>query len=201
MDQETVVDRLYQELVALEVSIDPNELSLLNTAGDVFRKTLLLAAASYFERRVVSTVLDFVGSRGRDNELVMEFVKNKALSRQYHTLFDWDKTNANKFFRLFGPSFQDHAKKRVATDEVFAEGVQAFLEIGRERNRLVHEDFGSFSLEKTADEIYSLYVSGLKFVVLMRETLETWKWEGPNPELPGSVAPAFKNRDVRLRWR
>lgn len=42
--------------------------------------------------------------------------------------------------------------------------VQAFLEIGRERNRIVHQDYGAISLEKTAEEIYALYQKAEQFV-------------------------------------
>lgn len=39
-----------------------------------------------------------------------------------------------------------------------------FLELGGERNRLVHEDFGAFTLEKTTEEIHALYCRTLHFV-------------------------------------
>ena len=38
------------------------------------------------------------------------------------------------------------------------------MEIGRDRNRMVHDDFGSFSLEKTSEEIYETYRIGSRFV-------------------------------------
>ena len=42
--------------------------------------------------------------------------------------------------------------------------IEAFLEIGRERNRLVHQNFGTFTLEKTSKEIYDTYRSAVEFV-------------------------------------
>ena len=39
-----------------------------------------------------------------------------------------------------------------------------FLEIGREKNRIVHEDFSSFFMEKTFEEINNLYLSAKIFV-------------------------------------
>ncbi len=44
------------------------------------------------------------------------------------------------------------------------ESFAAFLEIGRERNRLVHQDFGVFALEKTTAEIHPLYTRAILFV-------------------------------------
>jgi hypothetical protein len=55
-------------------------------------------------------------------------------------------------------------KKCVSDDAELKTSIEAFLEVGRERNRLVHQDFGSFTLEKTADEIYTLYSTAMKFV-------------------------------------
>ena len=46
----------------------------------------------------------------------------------------------------------------------FLDGNQAFMEIGRDRNRLVHQNFGSFSLEKTSSEIYDAFRLATKFV-------------------------------------
>ena len=55
----------------------------------------------------------------------------------------------------------------VKTDDQLDISVKAFLEIGRERNRLVHQDYGTFTLEKTADEIYKLYQAALTFVEVL----------------------------------
>ena len=70
----------------------------------------------------------------------------------------------NRFFGLFGTSFQQSMKKEVRENKDLEHSIGAFIEIGRDRNRLVHEDFASFSLEKTSQEIYDLYRSALKFV-------------------------------------
>ena len=95
---------------------------------------------------------------------ILALVKAKAVARQYHTWFDWDGRNANSFFRLFGRTFLENMRRKVEDDAVLKEGILAFLEIGRERNRLVHEDYGSFSMEKTSDEIYQLHRSAMVFV-------------------------------------
>ena len=161
----TVVDVLHEDFIALLSVLDEaDEVSLRAVADDNFRKSLLLAAASYFERRMTEIVLSFVEDATNRNLLVTALVRNKAVSRQYHTWFDWETGNANRFFRLFGSDFGDFMKRRIREDDEFDAAVRAFLEVGRERNRLVHQDFGAFPLEKTTEEIHALYRRALRFV-------------------------------------
>jgi len=164
MASPTPVDRLYEESSSIIAALGVGEPSLSIAAGDNFRKALVLATASYFEHRISTCILDFVHERASENDLILGFVKNKAISRQYHTWFKWDETNANQFFGLFGNSFKQMMDKRVNTSEDLRASIRAFLEIGNERNKLVHQDFASFSLEKTLDEIYALYQKSLLFV-------------------------------------
>ena len=159
------VDRLHSELNYLNTVLDANnELSLRISAGETFRKSMLLAAASHFESRITDAVIEYCTVATGEASCVVAFVRNQGLKRKYHTLFDWDKTNANKFFALFGEDFRDRAKARVTADAALNEGVRAFLEIGQDRNRLVHQDFGTFTLEKTTGEIMDLYKKALVFV-------------------------------------
>lgn len=160
----TPVDRLYQESSSVIATLGRNEPSLAVAAGDNFRKALVLAAASYFEFRVSTCVLEFVQERTSGSSLVVGFVKNKAISRQYHTWFKWDETNANQFFGLFGSQFKQMMADRIKVSDELRTSIRAFLEIGNERNKLIHQDFASFPLEKTLDEIYGLYRQSLVFV-------------------------------------
>ncbi len=142
---------------------EEREISFRGIADESLRKALLLASASYFEKRLSDAVLDFV-EEAADHPAILASVRVKAVARQYHTWFDWDARNANKFFRLFGEGFLRKMKEQVEADAGLREGIAAFLEIGRERNRLVHEDYGNFSLEKTSEEIYGLHQSAMLFV-------------------------------------
>ena len=96
--------------------------------------------------------------------LVEQFVRNKAVARQFHTWFEWGALNANQFFGLFGTDFKTEMSKQVKASEGMQESIRAFLEVGNERNKLVHQDFATFSMEKTLEEIYSLYKKALTFV-------------------------------------
>lgn len=171
----TVVDRLYGEYSAIVSMMDQyNAVSFRNTLNENFRKTLLLSAASHFEFRVTSDVVSFCAEVAGGNPMIPSLVRNKAVSRQYHTWFDWKLSNANAFFNMFGEDFRSHMVDLVKSDQNMAKSIADFLEIGRERNRLVHQDYGSFFLEKTAEEIFGLYVSAMVFVDFVPKALRDY---------------------------
>ena len=168
----TVVDKLYGEYLAIVQMMDQYfAVSFRNTLNDNFRKTLLLCAASHFEFRITSDVVSFCAEVAMGNTLVPSLVKNKAVSRQYHTWFDWNSPNANTFYSMFGDDFKTHMSDLMKADANLAKSVSDFLELGRERNRLVHQDYGSFFLEKTAEEIFRVYASALMFVEFVPKAL------------------------------
>ena len=177
-----VVDRTYNEFLGLLKVLDGvNEISLRNTVDNNFRKLLLMAAASYFEQRMKDAMLDFVVEATAEDHVLTCLVRNKVVSRQYHSWFNWDVKNANNFFSLFGPSFQQSMKEIVSSDTDLDSSIQAFIEIGGERNRLVHQNFASFSLEKTSDEIYALYRTGLRFIEWFPEAIRQFCREQQSP--------------------
>src|SRR6266404_5743422 len=168
---QTPIDRLYDEAVAtIHVLEGRSEWSLLNSASDHFRKALLLATASYFEDQICNSVAIFVREQGK-SMLIESLVRNKAISRQYHTWFAWDKKNANQFFGLFGTEFRGLMTGRVATTPELKSSIEAFLELGNERNLLIHQNYATFPMEKTLDEIYALYQSALLFVTSLPAAL------------------------------
>ncbi len=132
--------------------------------SDHFRKALLLAAASYFEDRVCNLVLEYVRQRALGSSLIENFVRNKAIARQYHSWFAWDDNNANRFFSLFGAEFRSLMNARVRASVEMQASIKAFLELGNERNRLVHQNYATFPMEKTLDEVYILYKNSRTFV-------------------------------------
>jgi len=173
-EESTIVDQLYTDFIRLVSYLkEEDEISFQVSADANFRKALLLAAASYFERRICDDIITFAKETSSDNERLVEFIKNKAISRQYHTFFNWESPNANAFFGLFGESFKTLMTEEVENDGKLRESIKAFIELGRERNRLVHQDFGTFSLEKTTDEIYELYRTALSFVQCIPEKLRS----------------------------
>ena len=165
MGEQTAVDRLYTEANAvIQLLRGSSEFSLQVAAADQFRKALLLAAASYFEDRVCNFVLELVRLRAKGSSLVENFVRNKAVARQYHSWFAWDGNNANQFFALFGSEFRASMTTRVRASSDLQSSIRAFLELGNERNRLVHQNYATFQMEKTLDEVYALYKASSLFV-------------------------------------
>lgn len=170
----TPVDRLYNEASAVIQALNSTpEISLQVTAADHFRKALLLAAASYFEHRICTCVTEYVRERTGGSTLIESFVRNKAISRQYHTWFKWDEGNANQFFGLFGPDFKSNMTAKIKESDDLRSSVRAFLDVGNERNKLVHQDYATFALDKTIDEIYSLYRDACQFVEYLPSALRT----------------------------
>ena len=165
--KETVVDRLYNDFQDILKGLDPQfEPSLRITAEETFRKTLLIVAASHFEREVKAHVVSLTKKYSGGNELILELVRKKAVDRQFHTYFDWSpkSQNANSFFALFGEGFKSYMTNRVKEDSAYDESIKAFLELGKQRNQLVHEDFGNFTMEKDSEEIFCLYKKASIFV-------------------------------------
>ena len=161
--QSTPVDRLYSDFTRILERIEDTDLSLRTSAEEIFQKSLYVAIGSYFEQRVTHHILEFVSGSSGANLLVSEFVRNKAIGRQYHTLFGWSDNNANAFFRLFGNEFRAYMVDHVRNNPDYAEAAKAFLEIGNVRNEVAHE-FGNVSLNKSSDDIYSRYKEALSFV-------------------------------------
>jgi len=186
----TVVDRLYSEFAALMTQLGAAEPSLRVSAEDTFRKALLLAAASHFETCVTLDLLAY--AEAESNELIAYLVRNKALKRQYHTLFDWDDRSAMRFFGLFGEGFKQHMKATMGDEPAYRAAVDAFLELGADRNSLVHHGYGSFVLEKTTEEIYTCYQMARGFAETVSERLRAYLAsrtpDAPNDQVgPGGV--------------
>ena len=161
--QPSVVDRLYSDFKLIIEQIDLSEISLRNSAEEIFQKSLCVAIGSYFERRIAAIVLEFVGRSSVYSVLVTEFVRNKAISRQYHTYFQWNSANANKFFSLFGAEFRAYMSEYVSENPEYGDAIKAFMQVGGIRNEVAH-NFEYVSIDATADEIYELYRKALLFV-------------------------------------
>jgi hypothetical protein len=165
MSELTPIDRLYTEASDVIQLLQTNaQISLQISVADHFRKALLLLAASYFEERVCNVILDYIRERAKGSSLIENFVRNKAVARQYHSWFAWGESNANHFFGLFGSEFRTLMSGRVRAWPEMQVSIKAFLELGNERNRLVHQNYATFPMEKTLDEVYALYRDSRAFV-------------------------------------
>ena len=164
-----VVERLHDDFhdlrdFLMDPKADKKGLALLSVVDENFPKTLLLAVASHFEHLMKTAVEEFVRDVTDDDYRLVSLINGKVIERQYHTWFDWKANNANRFFGMFGDLFKKHAEKTVKEDDRLDAAIRAFLEIGNARNKLIHEDFAAFELNKTSAEIYQLYERASFFV-------------------------------------
>ncbi|WP_051190516.1 HEPN domain-containing protein [Kaistella palustris] len=116
----------------------------------------------------------YFDSKNSESICIKEFLVNEGLKRQYHTLIDWESKNANPFFALFGQEFKKFMNVKVSEDGNLKESIISFIELGNERNRLVHQNFGSYSIEKTLEEILNSYQKSLLFVESLIDNLEVF---------------------------
>lgn len=153
--------------------LSSGQLRLKTVAEDTFGKTLLIAAASYFEVRLSKSIIDLYRDVAQGADVLAEFVRTKAIERRFSNLFQWDRKNANSFYGSFGKSFSNYMQNKVTECRKLDESVQAFLEIGNLRNQMAHENYAEFQLNKTAEEVYCLYNKATKFVdefpIIIRE--------------------------------
>jgi hypothetical protein len=169
------IEAFYERQRAIGVYLsERKEVSFAQDVEDAMRKNLALAAASYFEEQIVSLLCDFAARKSNGCTELVAFIQNKALKRQFHTLFEWDKgKNANSFFTLFGKGFKAEVEALVKENDALVSAVRAFLELGYLRNRIVHENYASFVTDKTADEILRAYREARHFVDFLRQRFGT----------------------------
>lgn len=164
-----VIERLHDDyLETHRFLIEKGAFRPLTLVEENFPKALLLAAASHFEKRLTDSVEVFTKESTRNDHPLVSLIQGKVIKRQYHTWFDWDKPqnvkSANPFFSMFGSDFKTHAERMVAQDDGLSKSILAFLEIGKERNMLVHQDFANYLMYKTSSEVYQLYRIAMAFV-------------------------------------
>jgi hypothetical protein len=179
MNESNIIAQLYEDHKALVTFLDEHEEPSLRSQTEAnFAKFLLLAVASYFERQLTASLLLLAEAETKKDHPLYFFIKNKAIKRQYHTFFTWEnyKKGANSFFGLFGEPF----RRQLQLDEVL-EGettlqmaIEAFLELGHLRNQLTHEDIIQFALNKTSQEIYTLYLKGNLFIIAFPQLLQAY---------------------------
>ncbi len=167
-----VVERLHDEFVELHDFLVENDgVTLVSVVEENFPKALLLAAASHFESQLKNSMKNFVMEVTDDDHPLVSLIEGKVIERQYHTWFDWESRNANRFFRMFGLRFKNHADSLVKKDDDLRKSISSFMEIGGERNKLVHQDFANFQMNKTSSEVYDLYKSATMFVSWFPNTI------------------------------
>lgn len=150
---------------------DNGKISESITISDHYRKILLLSCASYYEAKIIEIIKTFIENKASDDRIT-SFVTAKAIERQYHTYFDWDSSNINRFLSMFGSDFKEQVSAEIKANKKLEEQVKAFISIGAERNKMVHNNFLEYTLNKTFDEIIELYDKANLFISYLESKFE-----------------------------
>lgn len=159
------VERIHEELKAIgQIVGASNDVSAITDYGAHSAKALLLAGASYFERRIISSIEDHVNTVTM-SDVVRHFVLHQAVERKFFALFDFnaDTKNINAFLSKFGPAYNKWAK-----DDIKLAGVEKsqlyFLNFCRLRNSLVHNNYATYDINKTLDEVWAEFAKAALLV-------------------------------------
>ena len=130
----------------------------------IFLKIITVSVASYFEAEAKETIRilgeRLVGERGR---LLVNFIEKGVLKRGYHTLFAWDARNANQFYAFFDDESKQFAK-HMRENADLAKAARCFVELGKARNDLVHNDLASIPFDLSMEEVEEKYQAAQEFL-------------------------------------
>jgi hypothetical protein len=154
------VERVYTELCSLRsVAVASNSPSDIANFEVMASKTLLLAAASNFERQICEGILTSAKTAGT-RDVFVAFMEKQGLERKYHTMFRWEAPNINYFLSRFGEHYKERMELAIRNDEVLSLAARDFIYINSQRNLLVHNNFASFNLDAGLEDIWNEFVSG-----------------------------------------
>jgi hypothetical protein len=167
---DTIIDELFKSNKELIDYLDQKkELTFYINEKNNFSKILVLSIGSYFEFVLCGMIIELAKKKSCSH--ICHLVRNKAVIRQYHTYFDWEKENANKFFSLFGDNFKKKCLAKIKADRDLEESIKSFIKLGSERNKLIHTNLASCILEYTLEDYYELYKKSLMFIDFVKSEL------------------------------
>lgn len=157
------VDRVFKELGLIREYLNTHEagISIINSLSEFDAKVLLLCSAIFFERKICDNIIN-ISRENFSSKIMVSFIENQAINRKYHTLFSWDSKNINHFLSLFGKDLKEYINNCL--DDSVRTGMVDFLEIGSERNRLVHNNYATFTLNYTIHELHDKFLNANRFI-------------------------------------
>lgn len=165
------VDRIYGELRSVSTLLEAQgQISDRVAFNELSAKTIVLCAASYFEREIGRMLIGVARQTG-SKDVFCNFLDKQALERKFHTLFDWNRNNANAFFALFGTGTKEKLAEMVKHDAAIEEAIREFLFLNATRNQLVHGNFAAVQAPTTLDEGYAKFNKALAFLVWLPDRL------------------------------
>jgi hypothetical protein len=154
------------QTLIIERLLELSEISLASDFSNSLSKVLIIASASYFEDCITSYIKEFV-EKNSNSEMLREFFRIRAIERQYHTWFDWEKQNASKFFSLFGSGAKQRLERLVSNDDNIEQSIRDFLLLGSQRNLIAHKNLLNYPISDTPFEIHKRIYSASRFLEFM----------------------------------
>lgn len=151
--------------------LDKKEVSFASDLNTTFARSLVLAIASFFEHEVTEIVRQVPAVHAKGQPMIAAMIEKNVITRKYHTWFDWDKRSAGPFLAMFGSDYKSAVQDRLKKGGPDHNAIAAFLELGDLRNRLVHQNYIQFQVEKTFEELHALFRDALPVLKFMRESL------------------------------
>lgn len=167
------IERQYQDSKELyNYLLGKGEVSFATYIDSVYKKVLVLSAASYFESKISELISKYATKASGSDKRIVKLIESKVIERQYHTLFQWEANNTNAFWKLFGEETKENVRQKINSDEKLRAAERCFIELGRQRNLLVHENFAEFDVNTTVGEIYGKYREACNFISLIETVLD-----------------------------
>lgn len=145
--------------------------SIIVDAQAVYSKAMILAAGNWFERKVSEVLVDFARVHSNGDLRVVELVRQRAVARQFHTLFDWEQQVPSRFLALFGDRFKDASIREIKASETLASGARDFMTLVAQRNALAHAQALDEEPPFTAAEVFTKFNSGAEWVRWLERAL------------------------------
>ena len=172
MDEELIEQQYRDSRDLYEYLMSEKQISFAEYVNAVYAKVLLISVASFFEAEISRSILCYASQvvTKRDKRLI-RLIEIKVIKRQYHTLFDWNASNANAFWNLFGDDVRYRIRQDIDSQENLKNAEKDFIFLGQQRNVLVHENFAKYNMNLTNEEIYKKYNSAKEFVRFVKKVL------------------------------
>jgi hypothetical protein len=134
-------------------------------------KLLVLTCSSVYELFFSSELLRWVDETTNGHKTIVEFVRKKAVEKQFHTFFDWDKKNANQFYNKMGNTFSEDVKKEIEKNELRG-AERTFLKIVNVRNNVAH---ANASIDYTFDEVLKMHNEAVGFLEFLFHFIKNYE--------------------------
>ena len=172
MESERIEQQYKDSQELYDYLIGEGEVSFATYINNVYKKVLVLSAASFFESAITKQISAYAVNATKLDKRIVTLIESKVLERQYHTLFDWNSNNTNVFWKLFGETTKSKVRELISMDENLKKAERAFIDLGKQRNLLVHENFAEYDVNTTVEEIYDKYKDACIFLKFVETVLD-----------------------------